>query len=140
MRRKLTVERRNEIAALLLRDGNLKAGELAKRFSVSTETIRKDLIYLDEQGIAQKGYGGAIARSDLIERPVVMKEMENMETKAAIAVKALELIPPNGVILLDAGSTTYALAKQLTLLYHFKTIGCNCKDIPCDFCAIQLRS
>lgn len=115
MKRKLTVERRNEIATLLLRDGNLKVGDLAKQFGVSTETIRKDLIYLDEQGIAQKSYGGAIARNELVERPVAMKELENMEVKAAIAAKALELIPPNGVILLDAGSTNYALAKQLTL-------------------------
>lgn len=115
MGRQLTVERRNEIATLLLRDGNLKVSDLAKQFGVSTETIRKDLIYLDKQGIAQKSYGGAIARNELIERPVVMKELENMEVKSAIAVRALELIPPNGVILLDAGSTNYALTKQLTL-------------------------
>ena len=61
MGRQLTVERRNEIATLLLRDGNLKVSDLAKQFGVSTETIRKDLIYLDKQGIAQKSYGGAIA-------------------------------------------------------------------------------
>lgn len=54
MGRQLTVERRNEIATLLLRDGNLKVSDLAKQFGVSTETIRKDLIYLDKQGIAQK--------------------------------------------------------------------------------------
>lgn len=113
MTKRLTIERRNEIAALLIRNGHLKVSELAKQFGVSTETIRKDLIYLDQQGLAQKSYGGAIAKTELIERPVAVKEMENMEVKTAIAVKALDLIPPNGVILLDAGSTNYALAKQL---------------------------
>lgn len=115
MKKRLTAERRNEIAQLLVRDGNLKASTLAKRFDVSTETIRKDLIYLEEQGIAQKSYGGAIASNELIERPVALKEMENMDIKASIANKALELIPEKGVILLDAGSTTYALSKLLML-------------------------
>ncbi len=115
MGKKLTAERRNEIAQLLLRDGNIKAGVLAKRFDVSTETIRKDLIYLEEQGIAQKSYGGAIACTELVERPVALKQMENMDIKTSIATKALEFIPENGVIIIDAGSTNYALAKLLTL-------------------------
>lgn len=115
MKKRLTAERRNEIAQLLLRDGNIKAGDLAKQFDVSTETIRKDLIYLEEQGIAQKSYGGAIACTELVERPVTLKQMENMDIKTSIATKALEFIPENGVIILDAGSTNYALAKLLTL-------------------------
>lgn len=115
MRKQLTAERRQEIAQLLLRNGNLKASELAAQFEVSTETIRKDLIYLEEQGIAKKSYGGAIACSELLERPVALKEMENMSVKTDIAHRALDLIPEKSVILLDAGSTTYALAKLLTL-------------------------
>ncbi len=115
MKKRMTAERRNEIAQLLLKNGNMKASTLAEYFDVSTETIRKDLIYLEEQGIAQKSYGGAIARSELLERPVARKEMERMELKTAIAERAAEMIPKNGVIFLDAGSTTYALAKLLTL-------------------------
>lgn len=115
MKKRLTAERRNEIAQLLLRDGNIKASELAKQFDVSTETIRKDLIYLEEQGIAQKSYGGAIASTELLERPIALKEMEYMDIKTSIANKAMELIPEKGVIFLDAGSTNYALAKQLLL-------------------------
>ncbi len=115
MKKRLTAERRNEIAQLLVRDGNIKASELAKKFAVSTETIRKDLIYLENQGIAQKSYGGAVAATELVERPVALKELEYMDVKTAIASKALEMIPEKGVVLLDAGSTNYALAKQLTL-------------------------
>jgi len=115
MKKQLTAERRQEIAQLLLRNGNLKASDLAHQFEVSTETIRKDLIYLEEQGIAKKSYGGAIASNDLLERPVALKEMEHMEIKTSIANRALELIPEQGIILLDTGSTTYALAKLLTL-------------------------
>lgn len=115
MKKRLTAERRNEIAQLLIRDGNIKAGDLAKQFEVSTETIRKDLIYLEEQGIAQKSYGGAIASTELLERPITLKQMEHMDIKTEIANRALELIPDKGVIILDTGSTVYALAKLLTL-------------------------
>ncbi len=115
MKKRLTAERRNEIAQLLLRNGNIKAGELAIQFDVSTETIRKDLIFLEEQGIARKSYGGAIASTELAERPVALKQMERMDIKTAIAHRALKLIPEKGVVILDAGSTTYALAKLLTL-------------------------
>ena len=115
MKKRLTAERRNEIAQLLLRNGNMKAGDLARKFDVSTETIRKDLIYLEEQGIARKSYGGAIASTELAERPVALKQMERMDVKTAIANRAIQLIPEKGVIILDAGSTTYALAKLLTL-------------------------
>lgn len=115
MKKGLTTERRNEIAQLLVQDGKIKASALAKRFHVSTETIRKDLIYLEQQGIAQKGYGGAVVSNQLLERPVALKEMEHMDIKACIANRALELIPENGVIFLDAGSTTYFLAKLLML-------------------------
>lgn len=115
MKKQLTAERRQEIAQLLLRNGNLKASNLAQQFEVSTETIRKDLIYLEKQGIAKKSYGGAIAYNDILERPVALKEMEHMDIKTSIANRALELIPEHGIILLDTGSTTYALAKLLTL-------------------------
>ena len=94
----------------------MKASSLAEHFGVSTETIRKDLIYLESQGIAQKSYGGAIASSELLlERPIAQKEMERMEIKTAIAERAASMIPRNGVIFLDAGSTTYALARLLRL-------------------------
>ena len=116
MKKRLTAERRNEIAQLLLKNGNMKASSLAEHFGVSTETIRKDLIYLESQGIAQKSYGGAIASSELLlERPISQKEMERMEIKTAIAERAAVMIPRNGVIFLDAGSTTYALARLLRL-------------------------
>ena len=113
MAKRLTAERRNEIAGILLRDGNIKAGELAQRFGVSTETIRKDLLYLQEQGLARKSYGGALASRALLERPIALKEMEYTENKTAIAVQAKEFVPENGVILLDAGTTNYTLARQL---------------------------
>lgn len=115
MKTQLTAGRRNEIAKLLLKDGDVKAVDLAKKFNVSTETIRKDIIALEEMGIAQKSYGGAVAVHDLIERPVADKIIENQEAKRAIAESAASLIPGGSTVFLDSGSSTEALAEQLTL-------------------------
>jgi len=115
MKKQLTAGRRNEIAKLLLKDGDVKAINLAKKYDVSTETIRKDIIALEEMGIAQRSYGGAIAVHDLIERPVADKAVENQEAKRTIAESAASLIPGGSTVFLDAGSSTEALAEQLTL-------------------------
>ena len=50
----ITAERRNRIAEHIIANGSIKAGELARTFGVSTETIRKDLIYLDRERVYRK--------------------------------------------------------------------------------------
>ncbi len=115
MKKSLTAERRNEIAKILMKEGSIKVGDLSKRFGVSTETIRKDIIYLDDEGIAEKSFGGAIARSELVEQTIDEKESAHSKEKSDIALKAISFIRPNSSILLDAGSTTKAIAKQLRL-------------------------
>ena len=72
--KKLSVQRRNEIAQRLFQEGNIHISELAKLYQVSTETIRKDLIYLEKQGIAKKSYGGAVISKGMLERPFSQKE------------------------------------------------------------------
>ena len=47
-------DRRREISDLLLQKGKVKVGDLARRFQVSTETIRKDLLELEAQGFIKK--------------------------------------------------------------------------------------
>ncbi len=115
MTRLITAERRNKIAELIISNGSIKVGELAKTFDVSTETIRKDLIYLDKKGIIKKSHGGALSSLEIIEKPLEDRNTENYEAKLAIAHKALSFIKDNSVIFIDAGSTTLCLAKLLYL-------------------------
>ena len=58
----LAIERRNEILARLTANGKVIVSELAKDFDVTEETIRRDLEKLDNEGLASKTYGGAIAK------------------------------------------------------------------------------
>lgn len=113
----LTLERRNKLAQILVSEGSVKVGKLAEMFNVSTETIRKDLLYLEQEGIARKSHGGAVASNELmeLERPFVTKSLENIEIKMKIAQAAMAFIPDNGVVALDAGSTVFSIGKLLAL-------------------------
>lgn len=111
----ITAERRNKLAQIIVSNGSVRIGEIAELFHVTTETIRKDLIYLDNKGIIKKSHGGAIAASEFIERPITSRELENLDLKDRIAQRALEFVIDNGVIIIDAGSTALCLAKLLAL-------------------------
>ena len=62
MRAKLTQRRRDELAEVLLRDGHINASEQAAQFGVSHETIRKDIIYLENIGLAPRAMAGRSSR------------------------------------------------------------------------------
>ena len=54
-----TTQRRYEIYEKLKKDKTVQVSELAKQYSVSLMTIRRDLDHLENQGLATKSYGGA---------------------------------------------------------------------------------
>jgi DeoR/GlpR family transcriptional regulator of sugar metabolism len=110
---KNTVERRYKLKEILLTSGSVNSGDASAMFSVSTETIRKDLIYLEKQGFAKKGHGGAVASTDYLETPFDLRNDKNVDLKRKVAKRALEFVPEKGIVLLDAGSTILMLAKEL---------------------------
>ncbi len=112
---KLVEERRQYIEKKLIAEGKIIVSELSEFFNVSSETIRKDLLYLEEKGIAKKGYGGAVVANSLIEPSITEKYNKYQDEKNDIAKKAIEYISDGMILLLDAGSTTYAFAKMLAL-------------------------
>ena len=105
--------RRARLTQLLVTEGCIRVGELAETFGVTTETIRKDLIYLDEQGVVKKGHGNATASGGLLGRPLSERSVNNQNEKVVIAQRAVQMIPGNAVVILDAGSTTFNIAKLL---------------------------
>ncbi len=115
MKKRNTQERRQEIAERLVAEGKITVSELASRYAVSTETIRKDMIWLEENGLARKGYGGAVAATAITERSFMEKSIRNKQGKARVAQKAVELVEDGDVLLLDSGSTVLSVAKQLVL-------------------------
>ncbi|MDF2881363.1 MAG: DeoR/GlpR transcriptional regulator [Clostridiaceae bacterium] len=111
----LNIERRTKIAQLIMLKGSISIKELAKEFNVSTETIRKDLISLEKNNIINKGHGGATISANYVESHFDEKMMKNIHIKSRIAQKAVEMIPKNGVVILNTGTTVLQIAKLLNL-------------------------
>jgi len=106
----LSGERQQSILSILEKDGSVSVDELAKQFSVSGMTIRRDLKYLEEKNRIERFHGGAILRDEVLYQE---KEVQNIEAKKRIAQKALELVKDAKVIFLDAGTTNRELALLL---------------------------
>jgi DeoR/GlpR family transcriptional regulator of sugar metabolism len=109
-----TGPRRQQILNLLEETGSLDVGDLADRFAVSVVTIRKDLDDLDRQGLLQRTFGGAVfSHRSRFNRSFIERTSQHLREKRAIAAAALEYIKDGDTIILDAGTTTLALAQLL---------------------------
>jgi DeoR family fructose operon transcriptional repressor len=106
-------ERHAEVLRMLAAERRVESSDLARRFNVSAESIRKDLALLEARGLLRRVHGGAVAHRRHSEEPAVSTRTENAEQKSAIAEHALRLVPHGGSLLLDAGSTTLRLAESL---------------------------
>lgn len=112
----LPEERKNEILKELKKTGKVKVVELVEQFQVSEETIRRDLMILEEKGLLKRVYGGAIhAVFQSEEPPFVQRTSVNQEAKVKVGKKAVELISDGDVIAIDVGTTMLEFAKQIEM-------------------------
>ena len=112
----LAVERRLVLAELLEQNPVLTVEDLARRFHVSTQTVRRDFQYLEERGLVTRTYGGAVARTDdrlSLERAFLTRETERSAQKEAIAQVALSLVESGSTVVLDASTTVLRFARAL---------------------------
>jgi DeoR/GlpR family transcriptional regulator of sugar metabolism len=110
----LTVERYDYILAELKKRGSIKVSQLCDSLNVSTETIRRDLIYLEKQNKLLRIHGGAKINSSMeFEIPYQKREITNTTLKLEIAQKALKFINKNDQIALDTSSTSWFLAQAI---------------------------
>src|SRR6202521_1461675 len=106
--------RREQILKLLETTGILSVGELADRFALSVVTIRKDLKDLASEGLLQRTFGGAVfSNRSLFNSSFRESARQHDQQKQAIAGAALEYIQDGDTVILDAGTTTLALAQLL---------------------------
>ncbi len=108
-------ERRSYIEKRLAVEGSIRVSELSRLFSVSSETIRKDLLFLEEKGLAVKAYGGAMALNGTFEPSFIEKAVTRTDEKKRIAQAALLRIESGMSLILDSGSTLYLFAQLLTI-------------------------
>lgn len=121
-------ERQQQIEQLIASDGRVAVIELADRFGVTTETVRRDLAHLERTGLVRRVHGGAVSRGRLstVESSLAERTSLRSGAKQAIARAAVELLGdgPDGAVYLDAGTTTAAVAQLLSqTLSHGERIG-----------------
>ena len=104
-------ERQQEILRLARTDGRVDVTALAETFSVTAETIRRDLTTLERAGVLRRVHGGAIPMERIgFEPALATRDSLLIAEKERIAKAAVAELPDEGAIILDAGTTTARMA------------------------------
>lgn len=105
-------ERQRRLAAIVRERGATSVAELASQVDVSEATVRRDLAELDANGELVRTYGGAMP-STAHEKSFYSSLDDDHANKEAVARAAAGLVPEDGVVVLDIGTTTSLIARHL---------------------------
>jgi DeoR/GlpR family transcriptional regulator of sugar metabolism len=108
----LGVQRKEFLLDLLASDGRVVAKTVAAELGVSEDSIRRDLRELADAGKCIRVYGGALP-VPAADAPIAARLGIASESKERVARAAVALIRPGSTIILDAGTTTLAMARML---------------------------
>ena len=106
-------ERRKQILLELRLRPHVRISELADRFRVSTETVRRDLEKLSSDGLLDRAHGGASALVSGQYPTFDERAAARVEERERIGRLAAHLVQPGETLMVDSGSTTLQLARFL---------------------------
>jgi DeoR family glycerol-3-phosphate regulon repressor len=109
----LLAPRQADIVAIAKSEGRVSVEALADRFTVTPQTIRKDLNDLCGRGVLQRDHGGAVLASGIANVGYEARRGLATEEKRRIGVLAASLIPDNSSIPINIGTTTEQVAVAL---------------------------
>lgn len=117
-------ERRQEILKMLEQSGRVLAKDLASKFEMSIDSIRRDLTIMEEQGLLKRTHGGAIPVTSvrLMARPPSERYGEGSEYQNAIAKLAASYIKENQTVFIGGASIHYVLLKYLPKEFAFTVL------------------
>jgi len=123
-KRDSTVSRRKDILNLLSEKGEVLVAELSQMFNVSEVTIRNDLDQLEQKNTLIRARGGALKfeTSVAIDQRLADKSKINLKEKAKIGKKAAQMVKESDTIIIDSGSTTAELVRNLPDLQDLTVI------------------
>lgn len=107
-------DRLGAILESVSRNGSVSVTELAAGFGVSVATVRRDLELLDDQRLISRIHGGAIARGNLYELPLLYKGARRHDEKRRIGEAAAALVGDDQTLGLTGGTTTLEVARALS--------------------------
>lgn len=137
----LSAERNRQLRRRLFERGSIRVSEEARAFGVSEETIRRDIKAMAAEGVADAVFGGAVLRpATTLEAlgipPVDRRGQVQEHAKAAIGAAAAAMVEPGQTVIIDAGTTTLALAQRLrqlrglTVITNAIPVAQVCASIP----------
>ena len=106
-------ERQAALLGIVQAQGFATVEALAELFDVSAQTIRRDIIRLDEQGLLQRFHGGAGALEGTVRLGYTQKQGLAIDAKSAIGAAAAARVPNGATVFLDVGTTVEAAARAL---------------------------
>jgi DeoR family transcriptional regulator, glycerol-3-phosphate regulon repressor len=106
-------ERQQEILTLARAQGRVSVDDLALRFDVTPQTIRKDLNELCELHLVSRVHGGAIIASGVENIAYEARRFIAQTEKRAIGAAAAQIIPNNASLFINIGTTTEEVARAL---------------------------
>jgi len=110
----LPQERYNKILRMMSKSNVIKIEEIIEEFNISVETARRDLTYLEKEGLIKKVYGGAVLVNPFAVEPLSSDRLAaNLLNKELIGKKCSEFISDGDSVLLEVGTTTLQVAKAL---------------------------
>jgi DeoR/GlpR family transcriptional regulator of sugar metabolism len=107
-------ERRSQIAQMVLERGKVMVVDLVDQFKITETSIRRDLTLLEISGRLKRIHGGAVSLSGNSRTDSFSEKMQlHIKAKQRIGRVAAEMIRPNDVLLLDSGTTTLQVVRQI---------------------------
>lgn len=108
-----SAERLQSIRSLLDIRGRVSVVELAEQYQVAQETIRRDLMKLEKNGVVRKIHGGAVSSQNKYEQSLAARFTQYIPQKHELAQIAVELIPAGSTLFIDFGTTTNVFAEHI---------------------------
>ena len=108
-----SARRQAEIVALAREVGRINVDDLASRFAVTPQTIRRDLNELCDSRVLTRVHGGAMISSSVENLAYEARKLVAGDQKRAIGHAAAALVPENSSLFINLGTTTEEVARAL---------------------------
>lgn len=119
----LARQRQELIARAVEEHGGIRVSELVAELNVSDMTIRRDIETLARRGAVRKVHGGATRADRSTDEPGFTAKSElNQAAKSEIAHTTARLISPGSSVAVSAGTTSYAVARELARIKHLTVV------------------
>lgn len=118
-------ERRRQILLELKLRPHVRISDLAQRFNVSTETVRRDFDALADDGLISRAHGGASAPAQGHYPSLDERVNARIDERERIGRRAAELVGDGETVMIDSGSTTIQMARALAYLGTSCTVITN---------------